>query len=428
MLSEIEKKLLTVINKDELVELTRNLIRIDSVIRPETGNTEAGVVKFISNWIKRELDMEPEINEVLPGRENIILKIDSKLPGKTLMLEGHTDVVSEGDRSLWKHDPFGAEIDNKGYIHGRGAADLKGGLSVHLFTIKLFKLLKDRGASFKGNLIFSAVVHEEAAEMFGMEYLFKQTFPDKKLGCDLVLLCEPTGLNVVLGQRGKVEIVVKTKGKTAHSSIPQAGINALEKMMPVLDHVFNKLCKSISSHPLLGESSVTITNLICRPGALSIIPDECEISIDRRYMPDERVEELLEEFEFLFEEIKKNDPQFEATVCVRKLVERSYTGYEKEVQKYHPPWITDEEHPLVQKTLLALKKIGQHPEIKYWKFGTDGSMTSALMGIPTIGYSGTEERYAHTPDEMVNMEMMMQSLEGYFSIISELLELEPDQF
>jgi acetylornithine deacetylase/succinyl-diaminopimelate desuccinylase-like protein len=115
-------------------------------------------------------------------------------------------------------------------------------------------------------------------------------------------------------------------------------------------------------------------------------------------------------------------------VCARKFIERSYTGYEKEVQKYHPPWITDEGHPLVQKALFALKKVGQHPEIKYWKFGTDGSMTAGLMGIPTIGYSGTEERFAHTPDEMVNIEMMMQSLEGYFSIITQLLEVNPDPF
>jgi len=159
-----------------------------------------------------------------------------------------------------------------------------------------------------------------------------------------------------------------------------------------------------------------------------MIPDECEISIDRRYMPGESVEELLEGFRLLFKEIKKDDPQVEATVYVRKLLEKSYTGYEKEVQKYHPPWITDEEHTFVQKTLQALKKIGQNPEIKYWKFGTDGSMTSALMGIPTIGYSGTEERFAHTSEEMVNIEMMMQSLEGYFSVVSELLELEADHF
>jgi len=68
--------------------------------------------------------------------------------------------------------------------------------------------------------------------------------------------------------------------------------------------------------------------------------------------------------------------------------------------------------------------VGQNPKIKYWKFGTDGSMTASLMGIPTIGYSGTEERFAHTSGEMVNIEMMMRSFEGYVTIISELLELE----
>ncbi len=410
-------KLIEEIQK-EVIKFTQEIIKI-----PSCTGQEGELAKVILKKLE-EFDLD---DAFIDGIGNVVGVIRGHENGVTILLNGHLDVVPAGNINNWHpYDPFSAEIDDNGNIHGRGAADLKGGLSVQLFTMKLLKLLKNRGR-MKGNLIFSAVVHEEAAEMFGMEYLCKQTLPDKKIGCDLVFLCEPTGLNVVLGQRGKVEIVVQTKGKTAHSSIPLEGINALEKMMPVLHYVFKRLNKSLRSHPLLGDSSVTITNLVCRPGALSMIPDECEISIDRRYMPGESVEELLEEFRFLFKEIKKDDPQFEATVYVRKLLERSYTGYEKEVQKYHPPWITDEEHTFVQKTLRALKKIGQNPEIKYWKFGTDGSMTSALMDIPTIGYSGTEECYAHTPTEMVNIEMMMQSLEGYFSIISELLELEPDQ-
>lgn len=410
-------KLIEEIQK-EVIKFTQEIIKIPSF----TGQ-EGELAKVILKKLE-EFDLD---DAFIDGIGNVVGVIRGQENGATILLNGHLDVVPAGNINNWHpYDPFSAEIDDNGNIHGRGAADLKGGLSVQLFTMKLLKLLKNRGR-MKGNLIFSAVVHEEAAEMFGMEYLCKQTLPDKKIGCDLVFLCEPTGLNVVLGQRGKVEIVVQTKGKTAHSSIPQEGINALEKMMPMLHYVFKRFNKSLRSHPLLGDSSVTITNLVCRPGALSMIPDECEISIDRRYMPGESVEELLEEFRLLFKEIKKDDPQFEATVYVRKLLERSYTGYEKEVQKYHPPWITDEEHTFVQKTLRALKRIGQNPEIKYWKFGTDGSMTSALMDIPTIGYSGTEECFAHTPTEMVNIEMMMQSLEGYFSIISELLELEPDQ-
>ena len=410
-------KLIEEIQK-EVIKFTQEIIKIPSF----TGQ-EGELAKVIIKKLE-EFDLD---DAFIDGIGNVVGVIRGQENGVNILLNGHLDVVPAGNINNWHpYDPFSAEIDDNGNIHGRGAADLKGGLSVQLFTMKLLKLLKNRGG-MKGNLIFSAVVHEEAAEMFGMEYLCKQTLPDKKIGCDLVFLCEPTGLNVVLGQRGKVEIVVQTKGKTAHSSTPREGINALEKMMPVLYYVFKTLNKSLRSHPLLGDSSVTITNLVCRPGALSMIPDECEISIDRRYMPGESVEELLEEFRLLFKEIKKDDPQFEATVYVRKLLERSYTGYEKEVQKYHPPWITDEEHTFVQKTLRALKRIGQNPEIKYWKFGTDGSMTSALMDIPTIGYSGTEECFAHTPTEMVNIEMMMQSLEGYFSIISELLELEPDQ-
>jgi len=289
-------KLLNDIRK-EVIEFTQ-----ETIITPSLTGEEGDLANLILKKLKEFQADDAFIDRI----GNVVGIIYGPRKGNNILLNGHLDVVPVGNINHWyPYDPFGAKIDNKGNIHGRGTADLKGGLSAQLFMIKLLKMVKDKGASFKGNLIFSAVVHEEAAEMFGMEYLCKQTFPDKKLGCDLVILCEPTGLNVVLGQRGKVEIVVRTKGKAAHSSIPQAGINALEKMMPVLDFVFNKLSKSISSHPLLGESSVTITNLVCRPGALSVIPDECEISIDRRYMPGERVEELLEEFELLFEKIKK---------------------------------------------------------------------------------------------------------------------------
>jgi acetylornithine deacetylase/succinyl-diaminopimelate desuccinylase-like protein len=157
---------------------------------------------------------------------------------------------------------------------------------------------------------------------------------------------------------------------------------------------------------------------------LSIVPDECEISIDRRYVPGETLESILGEFEQLFEDIKKDDPKFEAEVFPRSFVEESYTGYKKEVKKYHPVWTTDTEHPFVKKTVSALKGVGQKPEFGYWRFGTDGSMSAGLMEIPTIGYSGMEEQYAHTPEEQVNIDKMVQSLEGYIAIVCELLEID----
>jgi putative selenium metabolism hydrolase len=401
--------------RDEIVELTQQLIRIRSF----TGD-ERELAELILSRLR-----EFEVDEAfIDGIGNVIGVIYGNVAGPSILLNGHLDVVPEGNRANWKgYDPFGGEIDDSGNIHGRGASDLKGGLAVQLCAMKLVQALKKKGLPLKGQLIFSAVVHEEAAEMFGMEYLCLKTLPEKQLNVDLVFLCEPTGLNVVLGQRGKVELVVKTMGRTAHSSRPEAGINALEKMIPVLKFIFNDMSHGFKTHELLGTCSVTVTNLVCRPGTLSIIPDECEISIDRRYMPGQDVDDLVQEFKDLFAEIQKRDPQFQASVYPRTFVERSYTGYEKEVRKYHPPWITDVAHPFVQKTLKALKSVGQQPKIDYWKFGTDGSMTAGLMGIPTIGYSGTEERYAHTPDEIVNIDMMMKSLEGYCAIIKELLGL-----
>lgn len=402
--------------KEDLVKFTQEIIRIESYTGDEGKLADRVLQKL------REFDVDEAF---IDGIGNVVGVIRGDEPGTNIMLNGHLDIVPAGNLANWHgFDPFGATIDDRGNIRGRGAADLKGGLSVQLYTMKLLKELKTKGFRTRGDLIYSAVVHEEAAEMFGMEYLCNQTMPEKKLNVDIVFLCEPTGLDVVLGQRGKVELVVKTKGRTAHSSIPQAGINALEKMVPILNHIFNNMSQNVKSHELLGDSSITVTNIVCRPGTLSIIPDECEISIDRRYMPDQTIEDLLKEFESLFAEIKKVDPNFDAAVYQRKITERSYTGYQKEVAKFHPPWIVNEKDPLIQMSLKALKKVGQKPRINYWKFGTDGSMTAALMGIPTIGYSGTEECYAHTPEEMVNIDMMMQSLEGYYAITTKLLGID----
>ncbi|HCO49094.1 MAG TPA: peptidase M20, partial [Spirochaetaceae bacterium] len=93
MINARESKFVAAIDRDELVGLTRDLVRIDSVIRPETGGTERDVVRFIADWVRRELRLEPQVQEVAPGRENLIVIIDSGRPGPCLMIEGHTDVV-----------------------------------------------------------------------------------------------------------------------------------------------------------------------------------------------------------------------------------------------------------------------------------------------------------------------------------------------
>jgi len=412
MIKAVEKIKLSVVN------FVQEIIKIPSL----TGE-ESELAWFLISKLK-EIGIQESF---IDAAGNVIGILRGNGKGPNIMMNGHLDVVPVGNRENWQHEPFGAEVDEKGNIYGRGAADLKGGMAVQFYTMKLLKELVDKGVSLPGDVIFSQVVFEEAAEMLGMQYLCEKTLPKKKISFDVVFICEPTNLGVYLGHRGKIEIVVTTKGTTAHSSTPWAGINALEKMVPVLDILFNKMGSNMKSHPKLGKSSITITNLLCRPGSLSIIPDECEISIDRRYVPSETLESILEEFDQIFQDIKRKDPQFEATVQFRSFLEKSYTGYEKKVKKYHPAWVTDEKNIFVQKTLTALKKVGQQPKTGYWRAGTDGSMTAGLMGIPTIGYSGMEEKYIHSPEERVNIDKMIQSLEGYVSIICELLNIDITQ-
>lgn len=106
------------------------------------------------------------------------------------------------------------------------------------------------------------------------------------------------------------------------------------------------------------------------------------------------------------------------------MAERIYTGYTKKVNKYHPAWMTDENHPLVKKALDALAGAGQPPECVYWKFGADGSLTAGLHGIPTIGYSHAEERWAHQPKEQVRISQMLRTIIGIDAMAAKLMDLK----
>lgn len=398
--------------KEEYTRFLQELIRIPSL----TGE-EGEIADFLLASLS-ELGIDAYIDKA----GNVVGQIVCG-EGPTVMLNSHLDVVPAGNEEAWlPYTPFGGDVDGDLLI-GRGVSDLKAGLAAQFFALKYFKEVLDGGGKFNGTLLFSSVVHEEAAEMLGMQVLIEQTLPERGQQVDLCILCEPSSGKIALGHRGKVELVVTTHGKTAHSSRPKLGINALQKMIPVMNYVFDEMPETLRDHPILGESSVTITDCIVKPGAQSIVPDFCEISLDRRYMPGEEVSDLLDEFQDLFDTIAANDPEFKADVKPRAYLERTYTGYEQEVDKYHPPWMTDPEQPLVKTALSALPSVGQEADCFYWKFGTDGSMTAGLHNIPTIGYSHAEEKWAHQPKEQVSISEMMKTIEGTIAMSAAVLAL-----
>ncbi|MEG2083695.1 MAG: M20/M25/M40 family metallo-hydrolase, partial [Oscillospiraceae bacterium] len=293
-------------------------------------------------------------------------------------------------------------------------------------AFKLVKKAVDSGIKLHGTLIFSLVVMEEPAESMGMEYLLETTFPEHGLHCDVVYLCEPTSGDVALGQRGKVELAVSVRGKCAHSSRPEEGINAVQKALPVLDAIFSGFNEAPVTHPRLGSSSMTVTDLKVSPGGLSVVPDLCEISLDRRYVPPQTIDDTVFQVQALLDKLAAADPEFSASVAPRSTHRRCYTGYEKDMPKRHPAWETARDNNFVLATLEALRAVGLPCDEKYWQFGTDGSVSAGGYGIPTIGYSHARESWAHQPKERVCIDDMLCSVEGYSAILCKLFALPLD--
>ena len=398
MIKETEERLLSFINRDELVRLTQDLIRIDSVIRPETGNTEAGVVRFIAAWIRKELGVEPLIEEVLPARENIILTIDSGRAGPCLMFEGHTDVVSEGNRDLWRHDPFGAEIED-GKIYGRGSCDMKAGLAVNLLTVKA--MLKS-GVEYKGRMRLGLMCDEED-QMLGVQDYIKKGHADDVDAC---LVSEPEENQLCLSMKGALRAIVKVTGKMAHGAMPLAGINPSIRMARIIlaFEVFEKVeMERCGKDEFLGWPSVTFTVVQSppagEPAQLNVMPAESIAYVDIRTIPGQAHEEVKRQLQEALNRLAADDPDFHAEI--EFIADKPVVSMEKD-------------EPIVMIVAEAYRDItGREPVYNGVPGATDGTFLRDLKGIPSLVNGPGPRHVPHQTDEYVEIEELFESLQIY---------------
>ena len=342
---------------------------------------------------------------------NIVGLVKGTGKGCNLMYNSHMDHVDPGNEALWDYPAYGGVMEG-GFIHGRGASDVKGGLAAQIFA---GALLRRAGLRLRGDYIVTGVIQEEPAEMFGMKFLCDKTLPSHGIRFDLMVSSEATGLDLFLGHRGRVEIEVITQGRTSHGSAPWRGINAVDKMIPVLEAV-NRLAATLPTHPFLGRSSLALTNISCSPGRLSIIPDICTVALDRRLIPEENCAAALSQINAILAAQAIKDPDFKAQAHVRTVRETSWTGYSADCTKEMNAWFICQDHPMVVATVKALNAVGQQPGFGKWDFGTDASYVTGVLGIPTVGYSPMEEKYAHTPIDRVRTDYLEKALAGNAAI------------
>lgn len=374
---------------------------------PSLSGDEEAVATLVLSELRR-LGFDPVFADEVG---NVVGVLKGAGTGPAVLFCSHMDTAEPGDPELWERSPYEvAQID--GALVGLGASDSKGALAAQVYGAAL---LKELGVPLAGDVIVAGVVMAERAEGFGIAHLFDQTLPAHGLKPDFVVMGDPTGLDVFLGQRGRLELEVTTIGRTSHASAPWLGVNAAYKMVPVIAGV-HELASTLPSHPFLERSTISLTNLACTPARYSIIPDRCIASLDRRYLPSESLDTIIMQVQSLINRVAAKDPEFKGEAKVRMVQETAYTGVTKEVPKLLTPFVTSEKHPLVAKAVGALEALGHTPHFDKWYFSTEGGYVASVVGLPTIGYAPGEEKVSHTPYDRVRIDHLMTCVAGSAAI------------
>ena len=400
MLTPTEEKLLFSIDRDELIKLTSDLVKIDSVIRPEKDNTEHKVINFIENWLKKELSIEPLVYEVSPGRENLVATIDSLVEGPCLMLEGHTDVVSEGERQSWRYDPFGGQIAG-GRIYGRGSCDMKAGLAVNLITLKA--LLNSR-VGFKGKIRLGFVCDEEGM-MTGIKDFIKQGWADN---VDAALIPEPEENQLCVSMKGAIRAVVRVKGKMAHGCMPLSGINPntrLARIILEIEEYEEREKQRCGKDEFLGYPSLTFTVIQSPPegsiAQLNVMPGEAVAYLDIRTTPAQNHDLLRSDLKEILKNLAAADPDFNAEI---HFIED------------RPVVTTDRDEEIVRTAAAAYRDItGRDPIYNGVPGATDGTFLKAWKDIPCLVNGPGPRHMPHQIDEYVEIEELYEAA-GIYAI------------
>lgn len=333
-------------NDEQIARLLQDLVRIPSVNphgNPGTTNTgEAGMVEYLGEFC-RKLGLDVELQEVEPGRANLIAKFTSRGGKRSVAFAPHTDTVSVAGMTI---DPFGGEV-REGRLYGRGACDTKG--SIAAFLAGIANVGRDR--QFREgdcDVYFCALMGEESGND-GARALAERGFKP-----DFLVAGEPTGCRVVNTHNGVLWFKLTTRGKSAHASLPAEGENAIQKMTDVI-------------RSLPPRCTVTVI----RGGTqTNIVPDVCEIEVDRRTSPGEDHARILAELPVRPSEVRE---------C--------------------PPLLTDPENPWV-------KRFGEPVTSAPWF--CDAAIFAA-RGVPAVAFGPGSTAQAHTADEFVELEQVYRA-------------------
>lgn len=375
------------IDADGVIDFAKRIMRIPSPSRQEADVAQAVAAEM------RGLGFDEVVVDELHNVKGTLFGAGS---GPTLLFNGHIDHAEPGTMP----DPYAAlEMDGDRFgtegrvIYGRSACDMKPAVAAMVYAAAA---VVRSGTPLRGTVIVTADVREEEGRGEGIEHLLA-----RGLRADMAISGEASRLQVYVGHRGRTEWRFRFHGRTSHASNPGRGINAIWKMNRFLNLLQEHYRPP--EHPFLGRGTYAPFDVMASPGHLTpILPDVCDLYLDRRYTIDESPASLAVEFQALLDLARKGDPEFVA---------------EMENTKVFPPLYCPPEQPIVRHLQSARTKVmGAESELGAWRFGVNGSFLHQA-GIPCAGFGPGDEMFAHTPDDHVAIADVLTAARVYAQVM-----------
>ena len=374
--------------RDEVVELARRLVAIDSV-NPDLvrgGAGERAIARAVAEWLEAA-GLEVESHEIAPGRWNVVAVARGTGGGRTLLLNAHMDTVGVAGMEA----PFQPRVED-GRLYGRGAYDMKASLAAIMLAGA-----RARSLSLPGDVVVTAVADEEVASI-GSEAVAAT------VRADAAIVAEPTELRLAVAHRGFVWLELETTGRAAHGSRPDLGVDAIAKMGRVLVGLedLDRGLRAEPTHPLLGSGSAH-ASLVEGGQELSSYPERCLVEAERRTIPGETPESVEAELRGVLARAGEGDPEFRGDVRVTFARE---------------PFAVDERDPFVELVRRhAGAAIGERPPAVGVPFWTDAALFAGA-GIPTVLF-GPRGEGAHAVVEWVDVESVARCAQTYLAVATE---------
>ena len=362
-----------------VLQTLADLVRINSVNSSYDGGPGEGEVAAYVRRFFEQRGIETWEQEVFPGRPNVLARLPGLDSSRRIVLEAHTDTVSVKGMTIPPFEP----VIREGRMYGRGSCDTKAGLATMMHAMAS---LKEEGITPPCEVVLAAAVDEEYSYR-GVVRLCEG------LKADAAIVAEPTELRAVIATKGVLRCRLVVHGRSAHSSKPHLGVNAITHMARVIAAIEadNERMAAVQ-HPLVGCGTCNV-GVITGGVQVNFVPDRCAIEIDRRLLPGEKASDAVAHYRQLLQGLEGITGDVEEPLL---LVDEALD--------------TPAEAAVVQTALQVLRDLGLNAEPCGVPFGCDASKL-ARAGIPSIVFGPGSIDRAHTADEYIEIDQVEQALE-----------------